>query len=198
MPTEDQRQADMITKILFAGSGGQGIISMGNVFAKAAMLNDYHVTHISSYGAAVRGGTANCTVCISDEEIASPVASSPDFMVVLNKPSAHSFINKLDPGGQIIYNADLIDSIPVRGDIDMFPVPASRIAKDLKNEKTVNMVLLGSLAKLTNILTIESVHECINSLFEGKKKAAAVSVLAFDYGYNEFPFNNKVSHQTEI
>jgi 2-oxoglutarate ferredoxin oxidoreductase subunit gamma len=180
----------MIIKILFAGSGGQGVISMGNVFAKAAMLDNYFVTHISSYGAAVRGGTANCTVCISDEEIASPVASSPDFIVALNKPSVQTFINKLDPGGQMIYNSDLIDSIPYRGDIDLFPVPANIIAKNLKNEKTVNMVLLGALAKLTNILKVDSIHESINSLFEGKKKAAATSIQALDHGYNEFPFNN--------
>jgi 2-oxoglutarate ferredoxin oxidoreductase subunit gamma len=180
----------MIVKILFAGSGGQGVISMGNVFAKAAMLDDYYVTHISSYGAAVRGGTANCTVCISDEEIASPVASSPDFIVALNKPSAQSFINKLDPGGQLIYNQDLIDSVPYRGDIDLFPVPANTVAKTLKNEKAANMILLGSLAKLTNILKTASVHESINSLFEGKKKAAASSIQAFDYGYSEFPFKD--------
>ena len=181
----------MILKILFAGSGGQGVISMGNVFANAAMLDNYHVTHISTYGAAVRGGTANCTVSISDEEIASPVASSPDFIVALNKPSAHAFVNKLDPGGQMIYNSDLIDSIPFRGDIDLFPVPAIIIAKKLKNEKTANMVLLGSLAKLTNILKVKSVHKSINSLFEEKKKAALASVQAFDYGYNEFPFNSR-------
>jgi 2-oxoglutarate ferredoxin oxidoreductase subunit gamma len=181
----------MLVKILFAGSGGQGVISMGNVFANAAMLDNYHVTHISSYGAAVRGGTANCTVSVSDEEIASPVASSPDLIVALNKPSAHSFINRLDSGGQIIYNSDLIDSVLYRGDIDLFPVPASKIAKDLKNEKTVNMVLLGALAKLTNIIKVDSVHESINSLFEGKKKAAASSIEAFDYAYNEFPFKDQ-------
>jgi len=188
----------MITKILFAGSGGQGVISMANVFAKAAMLDDYHVTYISSYGAAVRGGTANCTVCISDEEIASPVASSPDFIVALNKPSAQTFINKLDPGGQLIYNSDLIDTVPYRGDIDLFPVPANMIAKNLKNDKTVNMILLGSLAKLTNIIKPKHIHESIDSLFEGKKKAAASSIQAFDYGYEEFPFNNKKEkNQTE-
>ncbi len=180
----------MIVKILFAGSGGQGVISMGNVFAKAAMLDDYHVTHISSYGAAVRGGTANCTVCVSDEEIASPVASSPDFVVALNTPSAQSFINRLEPGGQLIFNSDLIENVPYRGDIDLFPVPANTLAKNLKNDKAANMILLGSLAKLTNILKSGSVHESINSLFEGKKKAAASSIQAFDFAYAEFPFNN--------
>ena len=181
----------MLVKILFAGSGGQGVISMGNVFANAAMLDNFHVTHISSYGAAVRGGTANCTVCVSDEEIASPVASSPDLIVALNKPSAQSFINRLDSGGQIIYNSDLIDSVPYRGDIDLLPVPASKIAKELKNDKTVNMILLGALAKLTNIIKVDSIHASINSQFEGKKKAAASSIQAFDYGYKEFPFKDE-------
>jgi 2-oxoglutarate ferredoxin oxidoreductase subunit gamma len=181
----------MILKILLAGSGGQGVLTMGNILGNAAMNDSYYVTYLPTYGAAVRGGTANCTVSISDEEIASPVASSPDFVVVLNKPSAQAFINRLESGGQMIYNSDLIDTMPYRGDIDLFPVPANTIAKKLGNEKAVNMVILGALVKLTNIVNKDTVYSGIEKSYEGKKKAAEISKLAFEYGYEGFPFNNR-------
>jgi 2-oxoglutarate ferredoxin oxidoreductase subunit gamma len=180
----------MILKILLAGSGGQGVLTMGNILGNAAMNDNYYVTYLPTYGAAVRGGTANCTVSISDEEIASPVASSPDFVVVLNKPSAQAFINRLESGGQMIYNSDLIDTMPYRGDIDLFPVPANTIAKKLGNEKAVNMVILGALVKLTNIVKKDTVYDGIEKSFEGKKKAAEISKQAFEYGYEGFPFKN--------
>ncbi len=89
----------MLLKLLIAGSGGQGVLTMGNVLGNAAMLDDYYVTYLPSYGAAMRGGTANCTLCISDEEMASPVASTPDMLVAMNQPSLMAFISRLEAGG---------------------------------------------------------------------------------------------------
>ena len=156
----------MLVKILFAGAGGQGVLTIGNVLGNAAMLEDYYVTYLPSYGAAVRGGTANCTLSISDEEIASPVASAPDFIVALNQPSAETFINRLQSGGQMIYNSSLINSIPYRGDVDLFPVPANKLAKEIGNERSANMIILGAFIKLTKVLKIDSLQGSIENMMD--------------------------------
>jgi 2-oxoglutarate ferredoxin oxidoreductase subunit gamma len=89
----------MLVKTIFAGFGGQGVLMMGYSLAHAAMLEGYHTTYLPTYGVEVRGGTANCTVAISDEEIASPVASAPEYLVILNSPSLYIFQNKIASGG---------------------------------------------------------------------------------------------------
>ncbi|MCG8339475.1 MAG: 2-oxoacid:acceptor oxidoreductase family protein, partial [Proteobacteria bacterium] len=123
----------MLARLLFAGSGGQGVLTIGNILGNAAMLQDFHVTFLPEYGAAMRGGTANCTICISDEEIASPVASNPDIVLAMNQPSVLSFINRLQPGGQMIYNSSIVDELPYRGDIKTFPVPASQLGQKIND-----------------------------------------------------------------
>jgi len=97
----------MLIKTVFAGFGGQGVLSMGLNLAQAAMLEGKNVTYLPSYGAEVRGGTANCTVAVSDEEIASPVASSPDFIVAMNQPSLVRFQNQIQSGGVLFINSSL-------------------------------------------------------------------------------------------
>lgn len=180
----------MLVKILFAGSGGQGVLTMGNILGNAAMFEDFHVTYLPAYGAAVRGGTANCTICISDEEIASPVASVPDFVVALNHPSAAAFSTRLEPGGQMLYNSDLVGELISRGDITMFPVPANEIAKGLGNERSANMVMLGAFIKLTNALKVDSVYKSVEYMLGAKKKLVEITNRAVEEGYNGFPFGN--------
>jgi 2-oxoacid:acceptor oxidoreductase gamma subunit (pyruvate/2-ketoisovalerate family) len=177
----------MITKILCAGSGGQGILTLGNILGNAAMYEDYFVTYLPSYGAAVRGGTANCTVCISDSEIASPVASAPDILIAFNQPSVDAFINRLESGNQMVYNSSIVDTVPVRADLEMYPVPASEIAIELGNERSVNMVMLGSFLKLTGYLKIDSINESIDKLV--KKSLAEMSKKVLLEGYNRFLLN---------
>lgn len=180
----------MLVKILLAGSGGQGVLTTGNVLGNAAMLEGFNVVFLPTYGAAMRGGTANCTVSISDEEIASPVASSPDFVVAMNQPSAHTFINRLEPGGQLIYNSNLVESIPYRGDVDLFPVPVNDIARELGNERGANIVILGALIKLTKVVKVESVYQSMDIMFSQKKKLLEVSKKAFMEGYERFQHVN--------
>ena len=176
----------MLAKILFAGSGGQGVLTAGNVLSNAAMSENYHVVYLPSYGAAMRGGTANRTITISDEENASPVASIPDFVVAMNKPSAYAIINRLEPGGQLIYNSNLVDSAPYRGDVDLFPVPVNDIAKEIGSERSANMVMLGCFLKLTGVVKLESVLESLDSMLGGKKKRVDISKLAVNEGYSRF------------
>ena len=109
----------MLIKTIFSGFGGQGVIMMGYLLAVAGMYEDKNVTCLPSYGAEVRGGTANCTVVIADEEIASPVASEPEFAVLMNNPSLFRFQNQVQSGGTLFLNSSMIESRPVRGDLDL-------------------------------------------------------------------------------
>ncbi len=178
----------MLARLLFAGSGGQGVLTIGNILGNAAMLQDYHVTFLPEYGAAMRGGTANCTICVSDEEIASPVASNPDIVLAMNQPSVISFINRLQSGGKMLYNSSIVDDLPHRGDIEVFPVPASTLAQEIGNPRSANMIILGSFAKLANIITVEKIHESIDMLMGKKKKVAQEVSKAVTLGYDKFPF----------
>ncbi len=111
----------MIIKTIFSGFGGQGVMMMGTSLAHSAMNKGYQVTYLPAYGAEMRGGTANCTVAVSDEEIASPVASEPNYLVVMNLPSLFTFQNRVTPGGSILINSSIVDANPSREDIQIFP-----------------------------------------------------------------------------
>lgn len=138
----------MTTEIIFAGFGGQGVILAGKILTLAGMSEDKYVSHIPSYGAEMRGGTANCSVIVSDEEVASPVIEKPDVVVALNKPSMVKFEQQLKAGGLLIYNSSLIDVAPTRKDIKTLALPANEIAAETNNARGANMVVLGCLAKV--------------------------------------------------
>ncbi len=159
----------MLTKTAFAGSGGQGVLVMGYILSVSAMKEGKHVTYLPSYGAEVRGGTANCTVSISDEEIASPVASSPDFVVAMNKPSMLKYQSLIKRGGIMILNSSLIDSDPDRDDIGIVKIPAHDIALELGSEMILNIIMLGAFVAKTGIITHDSILNGMAEVFKGKK-----------------------------
>ncbi len=159
----------MLKKVAFAGSGGQGVLMMGYLFAMSVMREGLNVTYLPSYGAEVRGGTANCTVCVSDLEIASPVASSPDFVVVMNKPSMAKFQGMIKKGGTMIVNSSLVDSTPDRDDIETVMIPANEIASELGSERTLNMIMLGAFAAKSDIITLDSIMDTLTKIIKGKK-----------------------------
>ncbi len=134
----------MQIKTIFAGFGGQGVLMMGYSFAHAAMNEGFQVTYLPSYGAEVRGGTANCTVAVSNEEIASPVASQPDYLVVMNNPSLLTFQTRIAPGGGFFLNSSIIKSRPNLKDVEIWEIPASDIASDLGNPRVLNVVMMGA------------------------------------------------------
>lgn len=138
----------MTNEIIFAGFGGQGVILAGKILALAGMSEDKYVSHIPSYGAEMRGGTANCSVIVSDEEVASPVIEKPDVVIALNKPSMTKFEQWLKPGGIMIYNSSLIDIEPSRKDIRVVSLPCEEICSETKNPRGTNMVALGCLLKV--------------------------------------------------
>lgn len=158
----------MLVKTVFSGFGGQGVLMMGYILALSAMRDGMQVTYLPAYGAEVRGGTANCTVSISDEEIASPVASFPDYVIALNKPSLIRYEGQLKSRGALLLNSDLIDIDPKRKDIEIFKIPANTIAKKLKSERTVNMIMLGALAAATNIISIDSLTNGLTEVVKTK------------------------------
>jgi 2-oxoglutarate ferredoxin oxidoreductase subunit gamma len=176
----------MLVKTIFAGFGGQGVLSMGLNLAQAAMLEGKNVTYLPSYGAEVRGGTANCTVAISDEDIASPVASSPDFVVVMNQPSLVRFQNQIQSGGLLFINSSLIELEVSRGDIDIVSVPANSIAEDLGSPRSANMVMLGAFAKKSNLVSLSSVIEELKNTLKNKQKLITINKRALTVGYDLF------------
>jgi 2-oxoglutarate ferredoxin oxidoreductase subunit gamma len=172
----------MHIKALFAGFGGQGVLSMGNVLAYAAMLEDKHVTYFPSYGAEVRGGTANCTVAIGDEEIASPIASEPEILVAMNGPSLRTFLGRMSAGGLLLLNSSLISERPAREDVEVVGVPAVELAEESGSGRSANMVMLGALVELYGLVAPESVHAAFARLFGAKKSVVAPNARAFDRG----------------
>jgi 2-oxoglutarate ferredoxin oxidoreductase subunit gamma len=176
----------MLIKTIFAGFGGQGVLSMGLNLAQAAMVEGKHVTYLPSYGAEVRGGTANCTVAVSDEDIASPVASSPEFIVVMNKPSLFRFQNLLESAGVLFINSSLIDAETTRGDIEVIRVPANTIAEELGSLKAANMVMLGAFIKKSNLVSLETVIEELKNVLGKKKSLLEINTKALKTGYDLF------------
>ena len=174
----------MVIKSIFAGFGGQGVLSMGYTLATAAMVDGKFVTYLPVYGAEMRGGTANCTVAIGDEEIASPVASEPEILVVLNQPSLTKFVNKVSPGGLLFINSSLVEKDPGREDLVVVKVPANDLAEEVKNPRAVNLVMLGAIAAYNGLVTREAAHKAIAIVFEKKPKLIPPSVAAFDRGYD--------------
>ena len=176
----------MLIKTIIAGFGGQGVMSMGLSLAQAAMLETKNVTYLPSYGAEVRGGTANCTVVISDDEIASPVASSPEFVIAMNQPSAVRFQNQIQSGGLFFINSSLVESEISRGDINIVSIPANSIAENLGSPRSANMVMLGAFIKKSGLVSLDSVIDALKSILGSKQKLVAVNEKALKVGYDQF------------
>jgi 2-oxoglutarate ferredoxin oxidoreductase subunit gamma len=147
--------------IIFSGFGGQGALFAGQVLAYAAMDQGRYVTWIPSYGPEMRGGTAHCTVIVSDEEIGSPLVRHPSNVVALNNPSIEKYEPLLAPDGNLIYNSSLAVKAVTRRDICGIPIPASAVAAELGNGKLLNMVMLGALIERTQVLPLEAVERAL-------------------------------------
>ncbi len=135
----------MITEIIIAGFGGQGVLSMGKILAYSGLMDDKEVTWMPSYGPEQRGGTANVTVILSDERISSPVLDKYDIVVALNQQSLDKFAPKVKPGGVLIYDNNGIHTRPDRTDIKIYPIDAMGATLELGNSKAYNMVVMGTL-----------------------------------------------------
>ncbi|MDP2871323.1 MAG: 2-oxoacid:acceptor oxidoreductase family protein [Bacillota bacterium] len=148
-------------ELVLAGFGGQGILAMGQLLAYAGMLEEKHVSWLPSYGAEMRGGTANCTVVISDEPVASPVSSRPSIVVAMNDPSLDRFEPTVRPGGLLLINTSLCGRQARRQDVRVLEVPATGIADELGEGRVANMVMLGALLGATGLVGAQSVLESL-------------------------------------
>lgn len=147
----------MNTDVIMAGFGGQGILLIGNLLSYAAMEEGRRVTYFPAYGVEMRGGTANCTVVVSDEEIGSPVVGRPSSVIVMNGPSLERFRQSVKEGGTLILNRSLVDPGKVdRGDVRVVAVPANDIAREIGSPQLASMVALGAYAGLTGVVAVES------------------------------------------
>ncbi len=147
----------MKEEIIIAGFGGQGVLSMGKILAYAALMNDLEVSWMPAYGPEQRGGTANVTVILSDTPISSPVLDSYDIAVVLNQQSLDKFEPKVKPGGLLIYDSYGIHRAPQRGDITVHEIKAMDATFDMGNSKAYNMVVLGALLGIRDLVPLDAV-----------------------------------------
>jgi 2-oxoglutarate ferredoxin oxidoreductase subunit gamma len=175
----------MIVKTIFSGFGGQGVLMMGISLANSAMNKGYHVTYLPAYGAEMRGGTANCTVAVGDEEIASPVASEPNYLIVMNAPSLFSFQNRVTSGGTIFLNSSIINDRPNRQDVKVFCVPCADMALELGNSRVANIIMMGAFIKKSGVVSPDIYLKSLESIMGSKKKSLAeVNRKAFAVGFD--------------
>ncbi len=157
-------------KIIIAGFGGQGVVLAGNVLAQSALIENKNVAAMVSYGAEVRGGTANCTIILSDHEIASPVVENPTIAIILNQPSLDKFEDEVTKNGLIILNSSLVQREVKRKDLQVIKIPATDIANELGNAKVANLVMIGAFIKKTNLLGLNTISENLTNFFPKSKQ----------------------------
>jgi len=176
----------MENSLLIAGFGGQGVILIGQLLGYAATAAGKNATFYPAYGAEQRGGTANCTVVIADEEIGSPVVTKLDTIIVMNEPSLVRFEELVKPGGTIIVNSSLIKRAVGRTDIKAVYVPANDIAIKLGSDKIANMVILGAYLAASNALPVSTVLDTMKKKMAGKPKYLPLNEAAINTGMDEF------------
>lgn len=159
----------MYQGIRISGFGGQGVISAGILLAQAGLLENKNVSWFPAYGAEMRGGTANCSVVIASEEVASPVVSRPDTVIVMNEPSLAKFEPLVKPGGLLIINSSLVNSKPKRTDIKVAYVPCNKFAEEIGTTKIANMVALGAFAGLTGAVSVDTISKALTKVFKRAK-----------------------------
>jgi 2-oxoglutarate ferredoxin oxidoreductase subunit gamma len=153
---------------------------MGKFLAYAGMDANLNVSWLPSYGPEMRGGTANCSVILTDEGIGSPIVTKADSIVLMNRPSLDKFEDTVEPNGIIIIDSDLVDRMPTRKDIEVIAIPAQTIAEELGSKKIANMILLGAIVKKTGIVSIEALLESLKA--HGKEKFFEVNKNAIEKG----------------
>ncbi|RDY22816.1 2-oxoacid:ferredoxin oxidoreductase subunit gamma [Romboutsia maritimum] len=158
-------------RVICAGFGGQGVMSMGQLLTYAGMLEGKEVSWLPSYGPEMRGGTANCAVTVSDQPVGSPlITDDATCAIIMNLPSLDKFEKDVVPGGKILINSSLIDQKVKRTDVDVHYIPANDLATELGNPKVANMIMLGAYLKASETVDIESVLDAFKKVFGPRKE----------------------------
>ena len=173
------------TSILLAGFGGQGVLFAGKFLAYKGMVQGKQLSWLPSYGPEMRGGTANCSVILSDTPVGSPIITNPDVLVAMNLPSLQKFVDAVVPGGKIILDSTLIDAKVERDDIEVFYVPATQLAKDNGFATLSNMILTGKVLKEIDIVAFDGNEETLKSFIPAKKAGLIdINLQALQLGYD--------------
>ena len=157
-------------QIIIAGFGGQGLLFSGKVLAHAGLAEDRQLSWLPSYGPEMRGGTANCTVILSDEPIGSPIVDQPDILIAMNAPSFDKYINEVRPGGKVFVDSSLIEKKSERDDVEVYYIPATKLASEKELPGLANMIMLGLMIKHTDIIPLENIDKAMQKVVPAKKQ----------------------------
>ncbi len=175
----------MTTEILIAGFGGQGVLFAGKFLAYKALLENKQLSWLPSYGPEMRGGTANCSVIISDEPVGSPIVSKPDVLIVMNLPSLDKYEDDVVPGGKIFVDSTLIERKVNRTDVEVHYIPATKLANDIEAPTLANMIMIGKVIKETGVVPYDNIDKALDKVVSARKAALKeINFKALDTGYN--------------
>lgn len=175
----------MTNQILIAGFGGQGVLFAGKFLAYKGLLEEKQISWLPSYGPEMRGGTANCSVIISDEPVGSPIVSNPDALIAMNLPSLDKYEPAVAPGGKVFIDSTLIDRKALRDDIYAYYIPATKMAADAGIPTLANMIILGKMIKETGAVSFENLLDAMKKVVSAKRaELMDVNIKALETGYN--------------
>ena len=174
----------MTKQVLIAGFGGQGVLFAGKLLAYEALLDSREVSWLPSYGPEMRGGTANCSVTVSDSPIGSPIISNPDVLIAMNKPSLEKYLGEVKTGGQIFYDSSLIDGDISRDGVEIYPIPATRIADEEGLKTLANIIMLGHMIAKNDFVTLDGAKKALSKVVSDRHKDLLdFNVKALTLGY---------------
>ncbi len=173
------------SKILIAGFGGQGILFSGKALAFTGLKAGMEVSWLPSYGPEMRGGTANCSVTLSDTPIGSPIVDKPDVLIAMNLPSLEKYLFETEKGGYIVYDSSLISKQVERADVSIYGIPATKLASDNGLSGLANMIIMGKAIKETGVLTLDQLKNSLAQMVPAKKaELLEKNIKAIELGYN--------------
>ena len=173
------------TKILIAGFGGQGILFTGKALAFTGLKAGMEVSWLPSYGPEMRGGTANCSITLSDTPVGSPIVEKPDVLIAMNLPSLEKYYNETEKGGFVVYDSSLINKEDTRSDVTTVGIPATKLASDNGLDGLANMIILGKVIKVSQVLTLQQIKDSLAQMVPAKKAALLENnIKAIELGYN--------------
>ena len=173
------------TQIMIAGFGGQGVLFAGKFLAYKGMVQEKQISWLPSYGPEMRGGTANCSVVISDSPVGSPIITNPDVLIAMNLPSLQKFVDAVVPGGKNFIDSTLIEAKVERTDVEVFYIPATQLAKDAGFSTLANMILVGKVLKETDAVSYDGNKETLLSFIPAKKAGLIdINCQALQTGYD--------------
>ncbi|MBR0508696.1 MAG: 2-oxoacid:acceptor oxidoreductase family protein [Clostridia bacterium] len=175
----------MTTQILIAGFGGQGVLFAGKFLAYKGLLEDRQLSWLPSYGPEMRGGTANCSVILSDDPVGSPIVSKPDVLIAMNLPSLDKYENDVVPGGEIYVDSTLIARKVARTDVKVYYVPSTQLAKDIGAPTLANMVMVGKLLKENAAVSYDNLEAALKKVVSARHQdLMEINLKAINTGYN--------------